>query len=98
MYTYCVYVYYSYCVLISNMLTVWCDVCVYWCTAGQSRLREIFLKTDNVISGSYLAEITKEVSEGRLIDRERAVATTVAVCYFHSLFTCLLRPVVNLYI
>lgn len=29
---------------------------------GQSRLREIFLKTDNVISGSYLAEITKEVS------------------------------------
>ena len=56
--------------MISNMLTVWCDVCVYWCTAGQSRLREIFLKTDNVISGSYLAEITKEVSEGRLIDRE----------------------------
>lgn len=29
--------------------------------AGQSRLREIFLKTDNVISGRYLAEITKEV-------------------------------------
>jgi AMP deaminase len=29
--------------------------------AGQSRLREIFLKTDNVISGKYLAEITKEV-------------------------------------
>lgn len=29
---------------------------------GQSRLREIFLKTDNVISGSYLAEVTKEVS------------------------------------
>jgi AMP deaminase len=29
--------------------------------AGQSRLREIFLKTENVIGGSYLAEITKEV-------------------------------------
>jgi hypothetical protein len=32
------------------------------CNVGQSRLREIFLKTDNVISGSYLAEITKEVA------------------------------------
>lgn len=31
--------------------------------AGQSRLREIFLKTDNVISGSYLAELTKEVRD-----------------------------------
>ena len=29
--------------------------------AGQSRLREIFLKTENVIGGKYLAEITKEV-------------------------------------
>lgn len=29
--------------------------------AGQSRLREIFLKTDNYIGGKYLAEITKEV-------------------------------------
>lgn len=28
---------------------------------GQSRLREIFLKTDNVIGGRYLAEITQEV-------------------------------------
>ena len=28
---------------------------------GQSRLREIFLKTDNFIKGRYLAEITKEV-------------------------------------
>ncbi|AET39192.1 AMP deaminase Ecym_4113 [Eremothecium cymbalariae DBVPG len=28
---------------------------------GESRLREIFLKTDNYIHGSYLAEITKEV-------------------------------------
>lgn len=28
---------------------------------GESRLREIFLKTDNFINGRYLAEITKEV-------------------------------------
>ncbi|ODV95275.1 hypothetical protein PACTADRAFT_50021 [Pachysolen tannophilus NRRL Y-2460] len=28
---------------------------------GESRLREIFLKTDNYIKGSYLAEITQEV-------------------------------------
>lgn len=28
---------------------------------GESRLREIFLKTDNYINGKYLAEITKEV-------------------------------------
>lgn len=26
---------------------------------GESRLREIFLKTDNLIGGTYLAEITK---------------------------------------
>lgn len=30
---------------------------------GESRLREIFLKTDNYIEGRYLAEITKEVFE-----------------------------------
>jgi len=29
--------------------------------AGQSRLREIFLKTDNLIKGRYLAELTREV-------------------------------------
>lgn len=28
---------------------------------GESRLREIFLKTDNLIQGRYLAELTKEV-------------------------------------
>ncbi|KAJ1500547.1 AMP deaminase [Coelomomyces lativittatus] len=28
---------------------------------GESRLREIFMKTDNLIKGRYLAEITKEV-------------------------------------
>lgn len=30
---------------------------------GESRLREIFLKTDNYIKGRYLAELTKEVIE-----------------------------------
>lgn len=30
---------------------------------GESRLREIFLKTDNFIQGRYLAEITKQVFE-----------------------------------
>ena len=30
---------------------------------GESRLREIFLKTDNYIQGRYLAELTKEVFE-----------------------------------
>lgn len=30
---------------------------------GESRLREIFLKTDNYIKGRYLAEITKEVMD-----------------------------------
>ena len=29
--------------------------------AGQSRLREIFLKTDNYIEGRHIADITKEV-------------------------------------
>ena len=28
---------------------------------GQSRLREIFLKTDNLIKGRFLAELTREV-------------------------------------
>jgi AMP deaminase len=30
---------------------------------GQSRLREIFLKTDNYVNGRYLAEVTREVFE-----------------------------------
>lgn len=30
---------------------------------GESRLREIFLKTDNYINGKYLAELTKQVFE-----------------------------------
>ena len=30
---------------------------------GESRLREIFLKTDNMIRGRYLAELTKELMD-----------------------------------
>ena len=35
---------------------------------GESRLREIFLKTDNYIQGRYLAELTKgtSISDGCL--------------------------------
>lgn len=29
---------------------------------GQSRLREIFIKSDNIIQGRFLAEITREVT------------------------------------
>ena len=31
------------------------------CSCGQSRLREVFIKQDNLIRGRFLAEITKEV-------------------------------------
>jgi len=33
---------------------------------GESRLREIFLKTDNLIQGRYLAELTKGLSSSSL--------------------------------
>ena len=33
---------------------------------GESRLREIFLKTDNMIQGRYLAELTKGLSSSSL--------------------------------
>ena len=34
---------------------------------GESRLREIFLKTDNLIQGRYLAELTKGLSSCSLL-------------------------------
>ena len=34
---------------------------------GESRLREIFLKTDNMIQGRYLAELTKGLSSCSLL-------------------------------
>ena len=35
---------------------------IFFLIVGQSRLREIFLKTENHIGGRYLAEMTREVS------------------------------------
>jgi AMP deaminase len=34
--------------------------------SGSSRLREIFLKTDNYLGGRYLAELTKGGPRGRV--------------------------------
>jgi AMP deaminase len=44
---------------------------------GQSRLREIFLKTDNFIKGRYLAEITREV----IADLESSKYQMVSRCH-----------------
>ena len=44
---------------------------------GESRLREIFLKTDNYLQGRYLAEITREV---RVFD----------ICCMYECFYCML--------
>ena len=43
---------------------------------GQSRLREIFLKTDNFIQGRYLADLTREV----IADLESSKYQMVCVC------------------
>ena len=48
---------------------------------GQSRLRDIFLKTDNFVKGRYLAEITKEV----ITDLESSKYQMV--CLFQRFFT-----------
>ena len=61
---------------------------------GQSRLREIFLKTDNFIKGRYLAEITREViadlesSKYQMVSRSVLAAVTPMM---YSLLTCLLK-------
>jgi AMP deaminase len=47
---------------------------------GQSRLREIFLKTDNFIKGRYLAEITREV----ISDLESSKYQMVSTCKARS--------------
>lgn len=47
--------------------------------AGQSRLREIFLKTDNYLEGRYLAEITKEVFGDLDISKYQLVEWRVSV-------------------
>jgi AMP deaminase len=46
---------------------------------GESRLREIFLKTDNFIEGRYLAELTKEV----IADLETSKYQVSVVSSFH---------------
>jgi len=53
---------------------------------GQSRLREIFLKTDNLIAGRYLAEITREVFE----DLEKS-KYQLAECVCSSAFRALVE-------
>jgi hypothetical protein len=45
----------------SSTVSLSCIFNLKYNPAGQSRLREIFLKSDNYINGRYLAELTKEV-------------------------------------
>ena len=47
--------------------------------AGQSRLREIFLKTDNLIAGKYLADVTKEVITDLAASKYQLVEWRVSV-------------------
>lgn len=46
---------------------------------GESRLREIFLKTDNFINGKYLAEITKQVFEDLESSKYQMVELRISV-------------------
>uniref|UniRef100_A0A7R9YEX5 AMP deaminase n=1 Tax=Pinguiococcus pyrenoidosus TaxID=172671 RepID=A0A7R9YEX5_9STRA len=47
--------------------------------AGQSRLREIFLKTHNLIGGQYLAEITREVCDDLSASKYQHVEWRVSI-------------------
>jgi AMP deaminase len=49
---------------------------------GESRLREIFLKTDNFIQGRYLAELTREV----ITDLETSKYQVSVVSSFHCVY------------
>ncbi|CAK9172214.1 unnamed protein product [Ilex paraguariensis] len=49
---------------------------------GQSRLREIFLKQDNLIQGRYIAEVTKQV----LLDLEASKYQVWSFIVFQTLF------------
>lgn len=40
-------------------------ICCRYNPCGQSRLREIFIKQDNLLHGRFLAEVTQEVGVGR---------------------------------
>lgn len=46
---------------------------------GESRLREIFLKTDNFINGRYLAELTKQVFEDLEASKYQMVELRISV-------------------
>lgn len=46
---------------------------------GESRLREIFLKTDNFINGRYLAELTKEVMHDLQISKYQNMEYRVSI-------------------
>eukprot|EP00899_Mesostigma_viride_P012644 jgi/Mesvir1/21380/Mv20864-RA.1 len=46
---------------------------------GQSRLREIFLKTDNLIQGRYLADITKEVFSDLLASKYQMAEYRISI-------------------
>ena len=46
---------------------------------GESRLREIFLKTDNYIQGRYLAELTQGMPAGSSASSDTAIISFVEV-------------------
>ena len=46
---------------------------------GESRLREIFLKTDNFVNGRYLAELTKEVMHDLQISKYQNMEYRVSI-------------------
>ncbi len=47
--------------------------------AGQSRLREIFLKTDNLIEGKYLAELTREMMNDLQANKYQLVEWRISI-------------------
>jgi AMP deaminase len=47
--------------------------------SGSSRLREIFLKTDNFIKGRYLAELTKEVFEDLSVNKYQMMEPRLSI-------------------
>lgn len=52
---------------------------------GESRLREIFLKTDNYIHGRYLAELTKEVMTDLEQSKYQVCHPQILWCRFYAI-------------
>lgn len=50
--------------------------------AGQSRLREIFLKTDNLIAGQYLAQVLLCYTKRSCHQNEKKYYRTLPILYF----------------